>query len=101
VVVLLADAGEDEHLVVHRESEAEGEYEQRDVDDDRAGGADTAGNDAATAVGCGRLIVRVDPSSEWFVFAITFPGEVPGLWLDQGVCVQAALRPLVVGGRTR
>jgi hypothetical protein len=56
--------------------------------------------EAATRVG-GRVILPVDPSSEWFVLAITFPGEVPGLWLDQGVCVQAALRPLVVGGRTR
>jgi hypothetical protein len=47
------------------------------------------------------VILPVDPSSEWFVLAITFPGEVPGLSLDQGVCVQAALRPLVVGGKTR
>jgi hypothetical protein len=36
------------------------------------------GGEAATRVGL-PVILPVDPSSEWFVLAITFPGEVPSL----------------------
>jgi hypothetical protein len=37
-LVLLLDAGQDEYLVVHREAEQEGEYEDRRPEGDCAGG---------------------------------------------------------------
>src|SRR5262249_54726148 len=46
----LAEAGAEEDLVVHREGEEDREHEQRDVDDERAGGADAVDELGAVAL---------------------------------------------------
>src|SRR6266702_117545 len=49
-VVFLADAGQDEHLVVHRQPEQEGEGQQGHVHGDRPGGGDGPQGVAAVAL---------------------------------------------------